>query len=164
MKALLLILATLFVTTAFADDRYYEPTPPTAHGFSVVFKPMSRETNIEEGVWQFLNVIDLLQSIQIAKNPQCYREVGTPALLGSGPHPGIGATIGFAALFGVGHYLVSRGIETLIDNEKTEDHDNGDDYRILQRWWQLGSFVPKAYTVEQNASIGLGLTHSRGCN
>lgn len=163
MKALVFILASLFVTTAFADDRWVEPTPAASpRGFSVVFQPMSRETNIEEGVWQFLNVIDLLQSIQIAKNPACYSEVGTPALLGSGPHPSVGATIGFSALFSVGHYLVSRGIETLLDNERAED--NYEDYRILQRWWQFGSMAPKLYTVVNNQRLGLGLTHSRGCN
>lgn len=111
-----------------------------------LFRPMSAETNIQEGVWQVLNVIDTLQTIEIAKNPSCYEEVGTARMF-VGAHPSKKEAIGVGIGFGVLHYIVTRSLENLVDRNP--------DYRVLQRTWQYTGYVWKGYAVANNHRIGL---------
>ncbi len=152
MKKILTISLLLLAAAAHADD----DTPAPHRHFSVMFQPMSKETQVQEVIWQSMNVVDALQSIQIAKQPACYEEVGTPRLLGSGPHPSEGATVGYAGLFAVGHYAISRLLENLVE-------DSDGDYRLLQRIWEYSTIFAKGMTISNNARLGLGLTHARGC-
>jgi hypothetical protein len=108
--------------------------------------PMSTETNIQEGVWQAMNVLDMLQTIEIAKNLQCYEEVGTLSLIYGNKISKSDAIVGSVG-FGILHYLVTRSIESLVDRNP--------DYRVLQRTWQYTGYVWKGHTVYNNHRIGL---------
>jgi len=122
------------------DGEYAEP--------KAKFKPfaMSTETNIQEAVWQAMNVVDMLQTIEIAKNPTCYQEVGTLSMLYGNRISKKDAVIG-SAIFGVLHYAATRGIESLIDRNP--------DYRVLQRVWQYTGYGWKGHTLYKNHEIGL---------
>ncbi len=139
MKKLAVVVGLILATsTALADEPKH---------FSVMFQ--STETNVTEASWQALNVIDAMQTDQIAKNPKCYQEVGTLSLL-TGNHPTTHQAILGSALFGVLHY----GVAKLIDYT---------DSPTIQRIYQYGGLIFKGWNDNRNREIGLGLNHSRGC-
>ena len=151
MKQIICALALICTSTAaLADAPVAEPKV-----FSVVFKPLRGETAYEETAWQLLNVIDGLQSVQIARNPKCYAEVGTPEYFGVGSHPSVATSVAFTVVFAGAHWGVTRILENFVDDD--------DSVRNLQRVWQGVSLVTKAATVVNNHNIGLGLTSSHGC-
>lgn len=136
MKSLLLFASLMLTAVAHAGDRQ----------FSVEF---SKETTVEEAVWQAMNVVDTLQTIQIAKNPKCFQEVGQLGWF-TGPHPSKTQVIEVSALFSVAHY----GTTLLLENYGP---------RWAQRVWQFGNFGYKGHTIIQNANYGIDLDHSRDC-
>lgn len=54
--------------------------------FHVEFKPLAWDVLATEVAWQAENVIDLNQTLEIARDPQHYSEVGTMSPI-TGPHP-----------------------------------------------------------------------------
>lgn len=119
------------------------------------FSAMSAETNTEEATWQALNVVDTLQTVQIARNPTCYEEVGTLRMF-TGPHPSVkGAVLGGIG-FSIAHYVAARAIENLVDYNP--------DYRVVQRVFQFGGLLWKGQVVYHNDKIGLKVGHSRQCS
>lgn len=123
----------------------------THTGFYVGFA--NKETVIAEATWQGLNVVDMLQTVQIAKNPKCYQEVGQLGVLGN--HPSTAQVYAGLALFSVLHYVIAKGIDHLVVENK--------DYMVLQRVYQYSNILYKGYIIQQNASYGIGLNRSRGC-
>lgn len=144
------------VNSSIGDGTVLGKPVPEYHrpAFSVAFKPLSFETAAQELSWQGLNVVDMFQTIQIAKNGQCFQEVGTLSFL-TGPHPSERSAIGGSILFGVLHYGGTRLIENLVDENPN--------YRILQRIWGYGGLLLKGQNDWHNHQIGLGLDSSRSC-
>lgn len=134
----ILVLVLMMCTTSHAQEAYDGP-----HHFNVVF---SKETTAEEVVWQALNVVDGMQTAYVADHPGQYMEVGQAGLL-CGPHPTHGCAIKTMAGFAVIHYLVSVGIENLVQENP--------DYRVLQRVWQYTGLTYKAYVIGQNHAYGI---------
>jgi hypothetical protein len=154
VKTLATLALALTCLTAHADDIDGTDSPRVYRtGFYVGFA--NRETTATEIAWQLLNVVDTAQSVQIAKNPTCYNETGQLSLL-AGSHPSVrGVYLGMGA-FAVLHYVIAKGINQLVIENP--------DYMVVQRVYQYGNLAFKGYTIENNARIGLDLTHSRGCN
>jgi hypothetical protein len=123
--------------------------------FTVEFQPLRKETLIAEITWQALNVVDALQTVQIAKNPACYQEVGTINQVFGINHPSVGQAIGFFALFGVLHYGTAKVLEAVADKHPS--------FYNVQRVFEYGGLIYKANVVKNNADYGLGLNHSRSC-
>lgn len=137
--ALTLVGTLAFVNSAKAD----ETSESREHHFNVVFSP---ETTAQEVVWQALNIVDGLQTRDIAGHPDRFQEVGQVAVPCSN-HPSKSCATLVIALFGIAHYAISVGLENLVQENP--------DYRVLQRVWQYGSFVYKAPIVLHNHNIGL---------
>lgn len=135
-----LALIILLCSTAKAED-YQGP-----HGFHTTFRPLSTETALQESGWQVLNVVDLAQTLKIARNPTQYQEVGQVGIF-TGPHPSEAQAIGYIVAFGVVHFAVTRGLENLVESNP--------DYRVLQRVWQYVGGAYKAGVVINNRNIGL---------
>src|SRR5208282_1212407 len=138
MKYILVVASLMLANAALADEPKH---------FSVMFQ--STETDVTEASWQALNVIDAMQTDQIAKNPKCYQEVGTLHYI-AGNHPTTHQAILGSALFGVLHYGVAKLIEYT-------------DSPRLQRIYQYSGLIFKGWNDNRNREIGLGLNHSRGC-
>lgn len=66
----------------------------------------SDEQIAAEWVWQTLNAIDTLQSIQISDNPEIYYERGIPNLIW-GEHPSTVEMAGTMAAFGIIHWWLT---------------------------------------------------------
>lgn len=143
----IIVLAVCLCHKAKADD-YSGP-----RAFHVAFG-LSPETLAQEAAWQILNVVDAHQSLMIPKHPDRFQEAGTPSIFGYN-HPTKNQVIAFSVAFGVLHYAVSKGIESLIDHQ--EPDENGfRSYRVLQRVWQYSELMYKIYTVENNHQVGAG--------
>jgi len=112
-----------------------------AEPFSVEFKPLKWDTLATEVAWQAENIIDLDQTLQIARDPTHYREVGTMSPL-TGPHPTVRQVWLYSALFGVAHYAVTQTLTNA-------GHEN------LARAWSYGSLSAKTWNMRRNESIGL---------
>lgn len=111
------------------------------------------ETTVAEASWQALNIIDTMQTIQTAKNPACYKELGQMSIVSE--HPSVKEVYIGMAVFSVAHYLVAKGLDHLVIHDQN--------YMVLQRIYQYTGLVFKGYSIGHNASIGLGLNHSKSC-
>jgi hypothetical protein len=74
--------------------------------------PLSTETRVEEGVWQSVNLIDALQTVNmVGEHPNCFAEVGELGI--NGRHPDSSQIEAYHAAYGLIHYgvtwLLSRG-------------------------------------------------------
>jgi hypothetical protein len=151
-SALLLTSLTVHANNALDDETASERFPRVADKMQLNFGFENKETLIAELTWQALNVIDTMQTVQIAKNPECFQEVGTLSLL-YGNHPTVSQVYIGSAIFGVAHYLVAKGIDHLVQENP--------DYMVVQRVFQYGNLAYKTWDVNRNRNIGLGLTSSQ---
>jgi hypothetical protein len=150
LTSLLLVLSTFSIAKADDIDGTDSPKVYRTH-FYVGFA--NRETTAAEIVWQLLNVVDTMQTLQIAKNGACFEEIGQLSMISN--HPTTRQVYIGMSLFAAGHYLVSKGIDSLVVENP--------DYMVVQRVWQYSALSYKIYTVENNARIGIDLDHSRSC-
>src|SRR5271166_2066094 len=132
-----LLMLLVFGGRANADEAYDGP-----HGFRVMFKPLSTETVVTEALWQAENVIDIQQTLRIARDPVHYDEVGTLSLF-AGPHPSVRQVYVVSVAFAVAHYTVTRLIENLVDENP--------DYRVVQRVWSYSTLGAKTWNMQRNA-------------
>lgn len=143
--ALFVLLGTALYNAAHADE--VEPQYQGPHGFKVMFKPLSTESAITETLWQAENVIDLQQTLRIARDPQHFQEVGQLGIF-TGNHPSVRQVYIGSIAFGIAHYAVTRAIENLVDENP--------DYRVVQRVWSYTTLGAKTWNTQNNARIGLG--------
>jgi hypothetical protein len=108
---------------------------------------LSRETVIEESVWQAENVVDLMQTTQISRQPARYDEVGTMSPF-TGPHPSEGQVVFFSALFGGLHFAATDLIAEHLDSVSP----------WFVRSWEAGSLCFKTRVILHNREIGLNYT------
>lgn len=99
------------------------------------------ETSIEEAVFQALNAMDAVQTIQIAQHPERWREQQAEFLIGS--HPSTGSVVALKAAEGFGHYAVTYGLVQL-------DARPG-----IIRAWECITVGWVGATVAHNYSIGI---------
>ncbi len=142
MKHILIVIALGFALFLFAAML----NRCEAADFNVKLSP---ETSVEEAVWQAMNVVDTFQTVQMTKNPACYKEVGQVAWF-YGPHPTERQAIGTLAVFGLIHF----GVTELIEHVGP---------RWAQRAWQATNIGYKAHVIIDNADYGLDFDHSRSC-
>jgi hypothetical protein len=104
-----------------------------------------------EYVWQGAHLVDVAQTMQIARNPDCYREDNrfTSQLIGDHPSEGD------VAAWGIGTSLFHAGITSiLVDLEAP---------RWVIAGWQAVTIVAVGDAVANNFDEGLTPTDSRDC-
>lgn len=122
-------------------------------------RPMSRVEEhhsnmvLSEGAWQSLNVIDTLQTLQIAKNLNCYHESDLVTKRLIGERPSQGKAIGIGIIYGVSHLLISRWLESNDNPDENGDYSSG--WHIANIGWQTLSLLDKTVAVGNNFRIGL---------
>ena len=96
-----------------------------------------------EAVWQTAHLIDTAQTMQIAKNPECYHEKNpiTRSLIGK--HPSEEAVVAWGIGMAVAHYQVTR----LLTRYEAP--------RWVQWGWQAVSIGSTGAAVVNNHEIGL---------
>lgn len=110
--------------------------------FEVAFKPLKADVALAEGAWQGENLIDLSQTLRIAREPARFREVGTLGVF-CGQHPSSAQVWAGSILFGVGHYAVTQLLESA-------------GWDTAARVWSYGTLGAKTWNMQRNARVGLG--------
>ena len=110
----------------------------------------SRETIAWESAYQAIHAIDGLQTLEIARHPNCYEEVAGAHWLGSHPSEG-----DVAVWWGTMAALHAGVTQALVSNDASVG---------WMRFWQLVTLIQPAYSVGKNWSIGLhvGNVHHEG--
>jgi hypothetical protein len=119
-----------------------ESAPEPRKPFSVAFKPLPKGVLALEAAWQIENLIDIDQTLKIARDPMQYQEVGTLSLF-AGAHPTVRQVWWVSAAFGLGHYAVSQ---LLLDADMPK----------TLAAWQWVSLGYKTWNMKRNYDIGLG--------
>jgi hypothetical protein len=101
---------------------------------------LSPAARVEEATWQLLHTIDVGQTVQIAKNPNCYSE--SNAFIG--PHPTVTTVIWYGLGTSVLHYMLTDWL-----GEKLADHP------WVQHLWFAESAFITGKDVYTNSHDGL---------
>lgn len=103
-----------------------------------------------ERTWQSLHLVDTLQTVQLARHSECYREANplTRAIIGR--HPSGAEVVAWGIAFGIAHNAVSRRLE-----------ERGPRWAL--RAWNWTRITAKGATVASNARAGLGPFGAEGC-
>ena len=102
------------------------------------------ETVVEEGVYQGVHAVDGLQTLQIARHPHDFHEVGASGFIGD--HPSEAGVAAWYAGFAVLHLAVTEELEA----ERVP--------MPVVRIWEGLMIVPTVVTVGHNFAIGIGVT------
>lgn len=105
----------------------------------------------DEYVWQTLHAVDVAQTVQIAKNPRCYRESDPITSRLIGEHP---STQG-AIAWGVGTAVLHAGVSNWLENIDAKPWVKGA--------WKVLSFGSVGITIANNYSDGLRVNGSEDC-
>lgn len=107
MKALL-IIAAAFLSGCAALPAFMQPT-----------NEISQDA---ESTWLALDAVDTLQTVQIAKHPNCWHEAdGIAAKLYGGDHPSIGAVVGINVVLAAAHTMVAAWLDREVDKHMAAD-------------------------------------------
>ena len=111
-----------------------------------------------EITWQSLHAIDTHQTLEIARNPDCFREADplTRALVGS--HPSEAEAAAVMVAYSLGHYAVSRWLDVRADAAPY-----GSRWKDARALWHVVGIVTKGAVVLHNNSIGLGPVNRPEC-
>ena len=103
------------------------------------FGDLSPETRAEEIAWQSLHAVDALQTLSIARDPECFQETTDPLLP---RHPSQGAVVLWAAAASVLHFAVT---------DYLAKHTSA----TVVRLWQGVTIGTTSYWVVHNYAIGI---------
>lgn len=98
-----------------------------------------------ERSWQTMNALDWSQTMHIAREPTCYREVGSAELIGE--HPSEGEVAALAAAYSLGHLWINRELEARAERNAV--------WHWTWRFFQASSFLITSRNVANNHRIGL---------
>jgi len=120
-----------------------------------------RQMPIHEKAWHAMNVIDAGQTIHIAREPSCYREVGFPthALIGS--HPSETEVYVTMAAFGLAYHYTNRWLDRKIASKESGTQAQGN-WVITRAVFNGVMLFGKGATIMNNADIEL-TPWGRGC-
>jgi hypothetical protein len=105
----------------------------------------------DEFIWQTAHAFDVAQTVQIAKNPECYRETDPVTSRLIGEHPSQGGVYAW----GIGTAALHAGVSALLEKYDAKPWVKG--------VWKAVSFTTVIYTVNNNFNEGLGVNSARDC-
>ena len=104
------------------------------------FGSLPAETRAEEITWQSLHGIDTLQTLSVARDPDCYYESVVDPLIGK--HPSEGVVVLWAATASVLHFVVT---DWLVEHE----------HPTLVRVWEGVTIASSAFWIAHNTKNGV---------
>lgn len=85
-------------------------------------QPTNEVSQDAEGGWLFLDAVDTLQTVQIARHPQCYHEAdGIADKLYGSAHPSVGEAVGINTVLALGHLAVAAWLDREVDKHLAAD-------------------------------------------
>jgi uncharacterized protein YceK len=105
----------------------------------------------KEIVWQSLHAVDVAQTLQIAKNADCFAERNPMTVQVIGEHPSEKNVLAWGVLLSIGYHYLDEWLT------KNTPNSTANTFRFL--------FISdKSVAVMNNFNDGLYLTHSSGCS
>jgi len=104
------------------------------------------ETRFQETVWQLTHSVDVAQTVQAARDPNCYGEKNFLI----GPHPSVPTVIVSGLAISAGHWMFTDWIER-----------NFRDHLWVQDLWFVTSTFVVGHAVANNWQIGLRVGSSK---
>lgn len=121
--------------------------------------PASRRA---ETAWQLLHTMDTMQTIQIAKNPSCFREAnGIAAALYGSDHPSSGRVAAVNIAGSLLHMRVSRWFDDHADEANANETDTRGLWNVGRITWHTVGILWSGSAVAGNYSLGLSPTGAK---
>lgn len=121
--------------------------------------PREQSSQVLEVTWQALNTVDTMQTIQIAKYPQCFYE-GNPiaADIYGTEHPSEKRVMITNVVLALAHSAVSRWLDDRVDAASPEHFE---DWRATRRFWHTMSIIGTTAAVANNFNNHVRPTSAR---
>ena len=108
-----------------------------------------------EKAWQAMNVIDAGQTIHIAREPSCYREVGFPTQTLIGEHPSQSEVYATMAAYALAYHWTTKWLDRKVERAFERQSDTRGIWYSLRVAFHGGMIISKGATIVNNQSIGL---------
>lgn len=128
---------------------------------SILFMAGCSNIPVYEKAWHTMNIIDAGQTIHIAREPSCYKEVGFPTQHLIGSHPSETEVYITMAAFGLAYHYGSRWLDRQVNKREPGTQSQGN-WIIGRAAFQGVMLIGKAGTIMNNADIEL-TPWGRGC-
>lgn len=123
--------------------------------------PSEHSSRIAEGAWLALDAIDTAQTVQIARNPTCYREANpVAASLYGDDHPEAGRVALTNVVLALVHSRVSRWLDDHVAYA-TSHEENAGPWYVGRIAWHVVSIAGTGAAVANNFNRGLTPTSAR---
>lgn len=108
-----------------------------------------------EAVWQVLNVVDTAQTVNIARRPDCFREVDplTSRLIGSKPDTAEVLAVGLA--YAWAHDRISGWLDRKTEAAIVDGRESRGAWYVARFSWHAVGLFTKARVVANNHAIGM---------
>ncbi len=122
---------------------------------------MGGKPNGYEYAWHAMNVVDAGQTIHIAREPTCYREVGFPTQALIGEHPSQSEVYLTMAAYGLFYHYTNRWLDNKVEAAPSGTQRQGN-WVIARAVFNGAMILGKGATIMNNADIELS-PWGRGC-
>lgn len=124
--------------------------------------PREHGSRVAEGTWQALHMVDTMQTVQIARHPQCYREANPLAAKVYGTeHPSPQRVMITNLALGLVHSRVSRWLDDGVARAQARDDGLVGPWAVGRIAWHTVSILGTSAAVANNFSQGLTPTSAR---
>lgn len=126
--------------------------------------PHERSSRIAETAWLTMHTIDTMQTVQIAKHPDCYYEANplAAAMFGS-KHPDADRVVVMNILTAALHSRVSSWLDDKVSRAQLRNDDSVGPWYVGRVAWHTISILGTGLAIVNNYDKGLNLTSAVGC-
>jgi hypothetical protein len=119
--------------------------------------PREQGTRAAEGVWLSLHTVDTLQTVQIARNPQCFYEADPLAVgIYGSQHPNESRVLLTNVVLGAIHPVVSRWFDEHVEQSYNDDTETANLWAMGRIGWHAISIIGTGVSVANNFRRGIG--------
>jgi hypothetical protein len=122
----------------------------------------NRTTAKAETVWLGMHAVDTMQTVTIARNPECYHEAnGLAAAIYGSEHPSTGRVVATNLVMAYAHAKLGAYLDRKAEAEAAED--NGIGWYVARGGFYVASFLGTGLAVTNNSMRGIGPLESNAC-
>lgn len=124
--------------------------------------PREHGSRVAEKTWLALDAIDTMQTVQIARNPSCFREANPlAASLYGDDHPQAGRVVSTNVVLALVHSKVSRWFDDHVALAASRGDDSVGPWYVGRIAWHAVSIVGTGAAVASNFNQHIGATSAR---
>lgn len=124
--------------------------------------PREHGSRVAEKVWLTLDAVDTMQTVQIARNPTCFREANpVAATMYGSEHPSARTVAVTNVVLALVHSSVSRWFDDGVARAQARHDDSVGPWYVGRIAWHTVSILGTGAAVAGNFSKGIGPTSAR---